>query len=178
MKSQVEQLVEEIRDGLNRNKNASQEDEVRVMQAMLNDKDFCVDVYGRNGDITVYCPSAEFKRMASSIISSAVKISKDEASFLMDTYNVSKSEAEVMVGLSKQFINTYIDTDRRLSLGSRKDTNFQLCKKIVPERSRPCPKKVGVSEDGKSLYDSPVVTTPAHVGLKVYTLKPGMSEEF
>lgn len=177
MASQVELLVEEIKEGLNRNRNCSQEDEVRVMQAMLNDKEFKVDVYGRNGKVSEYCPAKEFKRMESSIISSALKISKDEASSLMDDYTVSKSEAEVMVGLSKQFINTYIDTERRLSLGSRKDTHFQLCKKIIPERSRPCPKKVGVSEQGKSLYDSPVVTTPEHVGLKVYTLKPGVSEE-
>ena len=177
MASQVEQLVEEIRGSLNRNKNCSQEDEVRVMQAMLNDKDFKVDLYGRNGKVTEYCPAQEFKRMESSIISSALRISKDEAASLMDDYSVSKSEAEVMVNLSKQFINTYVDTDRKISLGSRTDRHLQLSKKVVPERSRPCPKKIGVSEDGKSIYESPIVTKPEHITLKVHTLEPGGTEE-
>ena len=177
MASQVELLVEEIKESLNKNRNCSQEDEVKVMQAMLNDKDFKVDLYNRKGEVNEYCPAKEFKRMESSIIASALKISKDEAASLMDDYQVSKSEAEAMVNISKQFINTYVDTDRKMSLGSRTDRHLQIGKKVVPERSRPCPKKIGVSEDGKSIYESPIVTKPEHITLKVYALEPGGTEE-
>lgn len=167
----VNALVKEIHDGL-KQKNSSQKDEVRVMQAMLNDTSFKVDVYGKEGKEGEYCPAEDYKSMVASIISSTVKINKDEATALVQDYGVSKNEAASMVNISKQFVNTYLETGRKLPLGGRETTNFALSTRMIPEKTKPCPKKVGVDEQGNSIYDTPIKTIPAHVGLKAYSSCP------
>ena len=176
MTTRVEDLISEIRRNL-KHKNSSREDEVAVMQAMMNDTSFKVDVYGKNGKEGEYCPSAEFKKMASSIIASTTKISKEEATSLVNNYDITKSEAEALVGISKQFVNTYLETGRKLPLGCREETNFQLCRKEVKERVRPCPKKIGVDKNGKGIYEMITTTTPKHIGIKVYTAMPNSEDD-
>lgn len=167
----VKDLVKEIHDGL-KQKNSSQKDEVRVMQAMLNDTSFKVGVYGKDGKEGEYCPAEDFKSMASSIVASAAKINKKEAEEIISTYEVSKAEASSMVNISKEFINTYLDTGRKLPLGGRETTNFALVARQVEEKTKPCPKKVGVDESGNPIYDTPIKTIPAHTGLKAYSSCP------
>lgn len=163
----VDELVKEIRDGL-KQKNSSLKDEVRVMQSMLNDTSYKVGIYGKEGKEGDYCPAEDFKSMTASIISSAAKISKEEAKVLADSHNVSKTEAGSMVNISKEFINTYLDTGRKLPLGGREKTNFALSARKVEEKAKPCPIKVGVDEEGKGIYETPIKTIPAHIGLKAY----------
>lgn len=165
--STVDTLVKEIHDGL-KQKNSSQKDEVRVMQAMLNDTEFKVGIYSKNGKESEYCPAEDFKSMASSIISSTAKINKEEAKGLVADYNVSKAEASSMVNISKQFVNTYLGTGRKLPLGGREKTNFALSSRVVPEKTKLCPKKVGIDEDGNDIYEKIEMTIPSHVGLKAY----------
>ena len=167
----VKELVKEIREGLSQ-KNSSQKDEVRVMQAMLNDTSFKVGVYGKAGKEGKYCPAEDFKSMASSIVASATKISKKEADEIISTYEVSKTEAASMVNVSKQFINTYLETGRKLPLGGRETTNFALVAREVAEKTKPCPQKVGVDDSGKPIYETPIKTIPAHTGLKAYSPYP------
>lgn len=167
----VESLVKEIKDGLTQ-KNSSQKDEVRVMQAMLNDTSFKVDVYSNNGVEGQYCPAEDFKSMVSSVVASATKISKDEAKALSENYEASKNDAATMVNISKEYINTYMHTGRKLPLGGRVDTNFFLVARDVPEKTKPCPKKVGYDEAGKAIYETPNKTIPAHMGLKAYSSCP------
>lgn len=167
----VNDLVKEISDGL-KQKNSSQKDEVRVMQAMLNDTSFKVGVYGKSGIEGEYCPAEDFKNMTASIISSTVKIGKAEAEELVKDYDVSKSEAATMVNVSKQFINTYLETGRKLPLGGREKTDFALCARQIPEKTKPCPKKVGVDDTGNPIYQTPNKTIPAHTGLKAYCSCP------
>ena len=167
----VKELVKEIHDGLSQ-RNSSQKDEVRVMQAMLNDTSFKVGVYGKDGKEGEYCPAEDFKSMAASIVTSAAKINRKEAEDIISTYEVSKAEAASMVNISKQFINTYLETGRKLPLGGRETTNFALVARQVDEKTKPCPKKVGVDESGKPIYDTPIKTIPAHIGLKAYSPYP------
>ena len=163
----VTDLIKEINENL-KQKNSSRKDEVTVMQAMLNDRDYSVGIYDKTGEIDRYCPAADFDSVKASIISSAAKISKEEAKALAESHEVTKQEASSMVNLSKQFMLTYMETGRKLPLGGRKDTNFAIALKDVPERTKPCPKKVGVKEDGSSIYETPNKVIPAHVGLKAY----------
>lgn len=169
--SAVNELIVEIRTNL-KQKNASQKDEVRVMQAMLNDTEYKVDVYDKTGVTGQYCPAEDFRSMEASIIASAAKISKEEAKALADAHEVSKNEAASMVGVSKEYINTYLGTGRKLPLGGRPETNFALSLKDVPEKSKPTPHKVGVGETGEDIYETPNKTIPAHLGLKAYSSCP------
>lgn len=167
----VNDLVKEIHDGL-KQKNSSQKDEVRVMQAMLNDTSFKVGIYGKDGKEGEYCPAEDFKSMAASVVASVAKINKKEAEDIMATYEVSKTEATSMVNVSKQFINTYLDTGRKFPLGGRETTNYALVAREIPEKTKPCPQKVGVDDAGKPIYDTPIKTIPAHIGLKAYSPYP------
>ena len=44
-------------------------------------------------------------------------MSKTETDGLMDNYEFKNQEANAMIGLSKEFINTYLNTGRKLPLG-------------------------------------------------------------
>lgn len=167
----VNELLTEIKTNL-KQKNSSLKDEVRVMQAMLNDTTFKVGIYGKDGKEGEYCPAEDFKNMASSVIASTTKISKDEAKSLTENYDVSKAEASSMVNVSKQFINTYLETGRKLPLGGREKTDFSLSTRDIEEKTKPCPIKVGVDENGKGIYETPNKTIPAHIGLKAYSSCP------
>lgn len=167
----VKDLLTEIKTNL-KQKNASQKDEVRVMQAMLNDDSYKVAIYDKTGEVGSYCPAEDFKSMTASIISSAAKLSKEEARNLAMNHEASKAEAASMVGISKEFINTYLETGRKLPLGGRAETNFALSRKIVPEKVKPCPRKVGVKDTGEDIYETPNKTIPEHVGLKAYSSCP------
>lgn len=163
----VRELVEEIKTNL-KQKNSSQKDEISVMQAMLNDHEYSVDVYDKSGVIGQYNPADDFTSMAASIVSATAKIGKEEAKALVEAHEVTKGEAKTMVGISKEFIHTYLGTGRKLPLGGRAETNFALSLKDVPERTKPCPRKVGVGDDGSGIYETPNKIIPAHVGLKAY----------
>lgn len=162
----VRELVKEIKDNLSQ-ESSSQKDEVRVMKAMLNDRDYEVGVYGKEGLEGTYSPFKDSRKMISSIISSAAKIPAAEAEALADAHDFKKSEAESMVGISKEFINTYIDTNRKLPLGGRELSNVSLIKKEVPESVRTYPHKVGVNEDGTARCEHPTVNVKAHNRIRV-----------
>lgn len=172
----VVDVVKNIKDNL-KQRNSSQKDEVTVMQAMLNDKSYSVDVYDKSGKIGEYCPAEDFNNMTASIIAATTKISKEEAKTLAEAHEVTKTEAKSQVGVSKQFIHTYLDTGRKLPLGGREKTNFALSLKDVPERTKPCPRKVGIGDDGSGIYETPNKIIPAHVGLKAYGACPPWIKE-
>ena len=72
----VTQMLEEIKGNINQKK-ASSKDETAIMQAMLNDTTFSVDVYTNSG-VTSHCPATMFKSVMANIISDTAKISKAE----------------------------------------------------------------------------------------------------
>lgn len=156
MDQKVTELVKEIREGLN-SKTASGRDEVRVMQAMLNDKEFKVATYSNEGVTGEYSPSEDARKMSASIISSTTKISKAEAQTLADEHTFTTSEAASMVGISKEFVNTYLQTGRKLPLGARETSNVKLELKHKEQTM------VSVPND-----KTKKVPVPAHDTIRVY----------
>lgn len=169
--STVLELVKEIKDNLSQ-VSSSAKDEVRIMQAMLNDKEYEVGVYGNTGLKETYNPAKDFRAMLSGVVASTTKISKEEAASLVDTHEVTKSEASTMVNVSKEFVNTYISTGRKLPFGGREKHNIALSAKEVDETTKTYPKKVGVNEDGTDRYETASRKVPAHVTAKVYAPCP------
>lgn len=160
MDHNVKELVKEIREGLNQ-ANSSIKDETRVMQAMLNDKEFKVATFDSKGQNGEYCPAEDARKMSASIIASTTKISKSEAETLADSHTFTSAEASSMVGISKEFVNTYVQTGRRLPLGARETSNIKLELKHKPET------QVSVPND-----KSRKVTVPAHDTLRVHGACP------
>lgn len=144
---------------------SSCKDEVRVMQSMLNDTSYEVDVYSNAGVTETYCPAKEFRNMQASIVSSVTKISKDESKQLVDKYVVTKADAEVMVGISKEFVNTYLETGRKLPFGGREKSNYSVSLKKIPETTKKYQKKV-TSPDGTVEWIPGEKKIPEHNGLK------------
>ena len=126
---EVKNLVKEIKDNLKQS-SSSQKDEVRVMQAMLNDQSYEVGVYNKSGEVDTYNPAKDFRAMCTGIIASTTKITKNESAQLMENYEASKSDAATMVAISKEFVNTYLETGRKLPLGGREDHTYSLSKII------------------------------------------------
>ena len=169
----VNDLVKEIRSSITRGsvtrKNSSKKDEVRVMQAMLNDDTFNVDVYDKSGKTGEFCPAESAREMAASVIEKAAKVSADEAKALAKQYTFGKHEAENMVDISKEFImNTYPHTGRKIALGGREKSDISLSLKEIEAGTRPYPKVVGIDANGKKLYGRGVATVGSYESLKVY----------
>lgn len=163
----VNELIKEIKENLNQ-KSASQKDEVRVMKAMLNDKDYEVGVYSSEGKIGTFNPSKTARQMMSSVISSAAKITQAESESMMADYEFKKSEAESMVSISKEFVNTYVKTGRKLPLGGRETSNVSISEKHVEEvKGRIYPKKIGVNDDGSNRYGKGLTDIKAHDTLRI-----------
>ena len=174
--SQVQALVAEIKDGLSQCI-SSRKDEVRVMQAMLSDPTYEVQVYDKNGPSAVYSPCQDFRSMCASVIASAAKVTGAEAESMMSDYSVSKAEATSMVNISKEFINTFLQTGRKLPLGGRADSDISLSSKHIPAKVRSCPHKVGVNEDGTNMYTRNPTTVAAHSSIRVYSPCPSWVTE-
>ena len=141
---------------------ASQRDEVRVMQAMLNDTSYEVGVYGKGGQIGTYNPAKDFKSMQANIVASVTKIGKDEASKLVEGYEATKSDATSMVGISKEFVNTYLSSGRKLPLGGRETSSIELEWKTIEDRISSTPVK---RSDGTMERVDRFI--PSHGGIKV-----------
>ncbi len=152
---------------------ASAKDEVTVMRAMLNDETYKVDVYGRSGVEGQYCPYEESRALAANILKGAANISGSEATELANGYEFGKQDATIMVGLSKEFINTYLETGRKLPLGGRATSNISIQKRVKEETVSSFPVKVGVNSDGTDKYEhSAGRVIPAHGSLKVSSPAP------
>lgn len=165
--STVQELVKEIRDGLSQ-VSSSTKDEVRIMQAMLNDVNYEVGVYGNSGLKETYNPAKDYRTMLAGVVASTTKISKDEAISLVNAHEVTKAEASTMVNVSKEFVNTYIHTGRKLPFGGREKSNIAISGKEVEATVKTYPKKVGVNEDGTGRYESGERKVPSHFTAKIY----------
>lgn len=167
----VKSLIEEISTNLSQ-VSSSRKDEIRVMQAMLSDTSYEVNVYNKDGVESTYAPAKDFKDMCSSVIANAAKIPMAEAEKLMENYDVRKGEATAMVNISKEFVNTFLQTGRKLPLGAREKSDVSLSLKKVEASTRLYPTKVGVNDDGSDRYTKAPTTVPAHEAIRVHAPCP------
>ena len=154
----VKSLITDIKDNLNQ-RSASQKDEVRVMKAMLNDPEYKVGIYDKNGHQGDMCPYEESRKLFASVIASCTKISNNEAQTLANSYEVTNNNAASMIAISKDFVNTYLQTDRKMPLGGRENMNASLMIKHVPEKEK------GIPSQNKG-EDRKLTKVPAHNGVK------------
>lgn len=157
----MNQNLQEVISSINPTKKTSSvKDETAVMQAMINDPTFSVGVYGKNGLESTYNPYADARSMVSNVISSVTGMQPQEAQELASTYQFDKNDASTFVNISKEFINTYMTTGRKLPLGGRETSNVSLVQKQIAERTRKAPVSIGSTEEN-------MVTTPAYNSIRV-----------
>ena len=171
----VKGLLNEISTSLSQT-SSSRKDEIRVMQAMLSDPSYEINVYGKNGIEDTYNPCNDFRSMCASVIANAAKVPSAEATQLMDNYSVKKSEAASMVNISKEFVSTFLQTGRKLPLGAREKSDISLSLKKVDASTRLYPTKVGVNDDGSDRYSKQPTTVPAHESIRVHAPCPSWAK--
>lgn len=138
---------------------SSKKDEITVMQAMMNDTNFSVDVYSKGGKVDEYYPSRELRKVVTNVVTSTTHIPVKEATELVNAYEFTRVDAAAMVNMSKEFVNTYLQTGRKLPLGGRKNSDIELMWKNIEDRTTEIPIK---SETGERLN----TFIPAHGGIK------------
>ncbi len=107
--------------------------------------------------------------MCASIIKDTTKMSAKEATELANNYQFDKSTTQAMINFSKEYINTYIETGRKLPLGAREKSNVQLAIKTKESRINSFPTATSVDADGNKVYtQSTGKMTPEHNTIKVY----------
>ena len=168
MMERCKDVISEIKEGLSQ-RSSSQKDEVRVMRAMLNDPTYSVGIYDKGGKVGDYCPFEDSRSMLGSIINEATGIQPKEAKALANTFEFSNKEASSMVNISKEYVNTYLHTNRKLPLGARERSNVSLLLKEIPESQKKFPNTIGDSTD----KSTGVTVVPAHEGIKVPAPCPG-----
>ena len=159
----VRETIETIKSNLTQH-SSSRKDEITVMKAIMNDPNYSVDVYDKTGKCGEYNPSKELRKVISTVVSSTTKIPMKEASALVDNYEFSKSDASAMINISKEFVNTYLQTGRKLPLGGRATSNVELMWKDIAEKTTGIPVKDS-EERGSAVV-------PAHGGVKTFNKCP------
>lgn len=159
-KSKVEELLKDIRVNLTQH-SASNKDEQRVMVEMLNDPTYKVGEYNNKGKIGEYCPYDDARKLVSSIIASGAKVPVAEAKKIASEYEFSKSEATSMINISKEFMNTYVQTTRKLPLGGREKMSASLSLKEIPAQKKKLPNN-GLAANSKGGE----IVIPAHCAIK------------
>ena len=146
---------------------ANAKDENRVAMAMLNDSTFSVDVYKKDGVAGVYSPYEETRAMIASIIQDTTKIPEAEATRLASEYQFGRAEAQTMINFGKEFINTYLETGRKLPLGCRERSNCSLVRHVKEARTNSFPIPTGVDANGNKVYETTTGRTPEYSTIKV-----------
>ncbi len=165
--STVKELINNIAETRTQT-SANTKDEIKVAQAMLNDPTYVVDVYSKNGVSGQYSPYADTRAMIADIIKDATRVSAREADELARNYQFTKNGAQTMVNFSKEFINTYLQTGRKLPLGAREKSNCSLVKKVKEAKVSTFPVATSVDANGNKVYtSSPAGMTPAYETIKV-----------
>lgn len=171
----VRELVAEIKQNLSQT-SSSQKDEARVMRAMLNDREYEVGLYTKEGKEGTYCPAKDIRGMISSVLSSAAKVPQAEAEKLIEAYEFKKSDAVTMVDVSKEFVNTFLQSGRKLPLGGREKSNVSLSLKPIDAHITTYPKQIGVDSNSKAIYGKAEAKVNAYEGVKVYSPCPSWVE--
>jgi len=170
-KETVKALIEEIKGTITQ-VTSSRKDEARVMRAMMNDTSYEVGIYSKEGKSDSFNPSKAVRAMVASAMSGAAKIPQNEAATLMEKYEFKRAEAENLVDVSKEFINTYVHCGRKLQLGGREKSDVAVSLKEVEAGSRPYPKQIGVDADGNKIFGRGEAFVQGYESLKVYAPCP------
>jgi len=175
--TRVQDLIKQIQDTRTQTA-ANAKDEVRVAQAMLNDPEYKVDIYTKKGIQGQYCPYEETRAMCADIIKDTTKMSQAEAEELSKNYQFDKNTAQTMVNFSKEFVNTYIQTGRKLPLGGRERSNVQLALKTKEAKVATFPSATSVDANGNKIYSTTQgKLVPEHDTVKVFSSCPAWLQD-
>jgi len=167
----VQDLVSSIKETITQT-TSSRKDEVAVVKAMLNDKEYEVAIWSKDGKIGTYNPSESMRDFLAIGMSKSAKLPIAEAKELVSVHEFGNKEAENVLGFSKEIVNTFLQTGRKLPLGGRKNSDVSFSLKPVAAGERRFPTVLGIDENGKKIPGSGKTFVPAYESIKVYSPCP------
>lgn len=170
----VAELLYDIRNETSSNESLrkystpSQKQEVEICNAMMNDTTYEVPIYAGAGYQGIYNPAQSIRRAISSSISHMTGKSRLETDQMVKGYSFTSEEATEILNFSKEFINTYLQTGKKLPLGGRSKSNITLKLKQIEPGFVTYPVKVGNDENGKSICETKEAYVGGYETVKVY----------
>ena len=154
-KSELAGIVDEIKKSA-KQISINRIDEVRVMKAMLNDKDFKISIYDKNeGYIGEKCPAEEAEQFLASVIQGSTGLDAKDSKHLAENYEFTKKDAVFMVNNAKDFVEVYMKTGRKLNIIQNGAGEASIFAKDVPAATKRIPAKPGSPETKE-------ISTPAY----------------
>lgn len=137
--SELEQLVSDIRKNV-KQKSINKVDEVKVMKAMLNDKNFTIGVYEKsNGYVGQKSPHDEAVRFVRGIVAGATGLDNRDAQVLAEHYEFTNKDAGFLVNNMKDFLYVYTGTGRKINLIQSVDCEASVFIREIPEGTKVVP---------------------------------------
>lgn len=156
MKTELEQLISQIKSETNQIA-INKSDEVKVMTAMLNDKDFSLGVYDKKmGYIGQKSPHEEAEKFISDIISRSTGLDKKDSSHLASNFEFTKKDANFLLSNMRDFLQVYTLTGRKINIMQTAATEANLYIKEVPASTKVVPDKDKTGET-KTITTSPFI---------------------
>jgi hypothetical protein len=143
-RTELEQVIYDIKKDLKQT-SINKVDEVNVMKAMLNDKDFRIGVYDKTaGYIGQRCPHEEAVNFAKDIISGCTGLDRKDSKTLAENYTFTKRDASFLLTNMRDFLTVYTSSGRKIGLIQTENTDASIYvkeieagKKIVPDKEHP-----------------------------------------
>lgn len=143
-KTELESLVQEIKNSTNQIA-INKVDEVRVMKAMLNDKDFTLGVFDKAaGYLGQKSPHEDAVKFVKNVIQGATGLDSKDSKHLAENYEFTNRDANFLLNNMKDFLSVYTDTGRKINLIQNADTeaavftkHIESSDKLIPDKDNP-----------------------------------------
>ena len=157
----MKELMNEIKEVTKKQKAASRVDEIRVMRGMLNDPDYSVSVFDRSkGYIGSRCPRDEAVAFIGSVSSAITGLDSKSAAEIAKDNEFTKKDAIFLIDNAKDFIDTYLETGRKLPIVQNEATQAALIKRHVDSKEKKV-SSVLMGNSSSNKVESGTVTIPA-----------------
>lgn len=171
MKSEMEQLIAEIKKVTASQTSINKADELRVMTTMLNDSDFSVGVYDKKiGYIGQRSPHEEAVKFVGDVIQRATGLEKKDSQHLAEGLEFTKRDANFLITNMKDFLSVYMNTGRKFNIMQSAATEANLYTKEMAASTKTIPNKDNPKE-------SRTITTSPYIKLVSQSKCPKYTEE-
>jgi len=139
--------MSELNDLINNIKNETSQiyinkaNEIDVMRCMLNDKDYSISVYDKNGYVEQRSPHEEAIKFIASVINRSTGLDKKDANYLAENFEFNKKDAVFLLNNSRDFISTYMNSGRKFNIMQTKDTEADIYTEKVDSKIKSIPIK-------------------------------------
>jgi len=157
MKSEMEQVIDEIKKVTETQTSINKADELKVMTTMLNDKDFSVSVYDKKiGYIGQRSPHEEAVKFVGDVIQRTTGLDKKDSVHLASNLEFTKRDANFLITNMKDFLSVYTNTGRKINIMQNESTEANLYVKEMGASTKTIPNKDNPKES-KIIKTSPYI---------------------